>query len=988
MNPIVPATPALTATNDAAPTPAVDRFLPPDEDLRARVKLFGTLLGRVIRRLEGDSTFEAVEKLRRGFVALRKKEDPEARSELIAFISELPPRMLERIIRAFSIYFSLVNIAEEDLQFRWRRAQVASGEPLWTGSFDATLRALYAENVSAEDLSRLLATLRYSPVFTAHPTEARRRTTMENQRRVFLVADRLHQPGLGDEERRRLEKELERQIQVLWRTNEVRVKKPQVSDEIKYGLFYFEESLFEAIPTSYRFLESAIRRVYGEREDGSLPVEVPAFLAFGSWIGGDRDGNPNVTPEVTVRACRLAMRQILREYLRRVEQLRNILTHSIYLCQPSDEFLDSLEADRNIASVVFEGSTDKFETEPYRRKLSFIRHRLRETLATIERRLAGENAVLPINAAYARPADLLSDLCSIHESLIAHGDRNIAEAELLDLIRLVRTCGFHLSHLDIRQESTVHSSAVAEILAQWGEDDYATSDEATRQARMTTWLEHSAPPQVDREQLSPASRDALDVLDVIRDMRDEVGPRGIGTYVISMTHTASHVLEVLFLGRLCGLVDATDSATRCELNISPLFETIEDLKHVREVLGDLLDNAVYRRLLQASGNVQEVMLGYSDSCKDGGILASAWNLYQAQKEIVHMTDQAGVGCLLFHGRGGTVGRGGGPTHESILAQPPGTVQGGIKFTEQGEVLSYKYSNSETAVYELGMGVTGLILASAHLVRPRPEDRPEYLAVMQRLADSGEAAYRNLVDRTPGLLDYFYDITPVQEIGALNIGSRPSHRRKTDRSKSSIRAIPWVFGWAQARHTLPAWFGIGSALKQFLNENENARNTLKQMYREWPFFRSLLSNGQMALTKADMRTAAAYARLASDPEQGNAIYRIVQNEYHDSVTTILDIAELDSLMAETPLLARSLARRNPYLDPLNHIQVHLLERSRSWADLHEAELTDTDNAAADPDEAPAHANPNAGIDEDEHVDPWLSPLLRSINAIAAGMRNTG
>ncbi|WP_018946542.1 phosphoenolpyruvate carboxylase [Thioalkalivibrio sp. AKL17] len=943
-----------------------DRFLPQDKELRARVRLFGELLGNVIWKLEGQAVFDAVETLRRGFVSLRKEEDPDLRQRLMDDITQFDTTLTERVIRAFSIYFSLVNIAEEDLFYRWRRAQVSSGEPLWVGSFDQALRDLHADGVTAWELEKLLGQLHYQPVFTAHPTEARRRTTMENQRRVFETADRLNQPGLGDEERRLITEELESQIQILWRTNEVRVRKPEVQDEIKYGLFYFEESLFEAVPQSYRFLEKAIRRIYGVNPDGSLPMRIPAFLHFGSWIGGDRDGNPNVTPEVTALASRLAMEQVLREYIKRVNELRNVLTHSSYMCEPSAEFLASLQADSTISNAVFQGASDRFETEPYRRKLYIMRYRLRETLGTVSRRIRGEAAVLPTNSAYATPETFLQDLKLIRDSLISHGDRNIASGALTDLIRLVETFGFHLHHLDVRQESTVHTEAVAEILRHIDPSlDYAAMDEPARQQCLAELIGRGDElPQPDRAALDERTRETLEVFEVIRRMRGEVGPDGIGTYVISMTHAASHVLEVLLLGRLAGLAgEDPETGAYCHLRISPLFETIEDLLHVEDVLEGLLSNPVYARLLAASGNVQDVMLGYSDSCKDGGILASSWNLYEAQKKIVGITDRYGVRCQLFHGRGGTVGRGGGPTHESILAQPPATVQGRIKFTEQGEVLSYKYSNVETAVYELGMGATGLMLASRSLIRPPRCDRDDYRETMEELARLGEDAYRDLIDHTPGTLDYFYEITPVQEIGYLNIGSRPSHRRKTDRSKSSIRAIPWVFGWAQSRHTLPAWYGIGTALETWRGDDPARLEQLQRMYQEWPFFRSLLSNCQMALTKADMRTAAEYARLSHDTDLSERIYSRVREEHSRTVNEVLRVAQLDGLMEETPLLARSLQRRNPYLDPLNSIQIHLLRQSRGF----EAE--------------------NEG-NGDARENPWISPLLRSINAIAAGMRNTG
>ena len=931
---------------------------PRDKELRSRVKLLGTLLGNVLRTQAGARVFAAVETLRRGYIGLRTNDDPVKRERLMAFIAMLDAETLEQVIRAFSTYFSLVNIAEEAYSHRQRRRQIGKGRPLWWGSFDQTLRELHSRAVPAQDIQRLVDELRYMPVFTAHPTEARRRTIMESHRRIFLVSERLDNPKLSKEERQDTISELQSEIQILWHTNEVRTKKPQVRDEIKYGLFYFYESLYQAVPIVYRYFERAVRRTYGTDLDGQLAIRVPSFLRFGSWIGGDRDGNPNVTPAVTELAVRLQMQAVLTEYLRRIDHLRHRLTHSSLLCQPSAPFLASLEEDRHISSAVFGESPDRFDTEPYRRKLYIMRHRLVETLRTVRRRLEGERAVLP-SAAYQGAHELLRDLYLIRDSLISHGDGSAAEGPFKDFVRLVESFGFHLLHLDIRQESGVHSRAVEEVFAQLAPDmDYAGMDEAGRVATLAEWIGREEPLKLDLDRLSDMSRETLEVFDVMVRMRTEAGPDVFGTYVISMTHGASHVLEVMFLARLAGLAGRRDGAWFCELMISPLFETIEDLTHVEDVLTTLLDTKTYAELLRASGNLQEVMLGYSDSCKDGGILASSWSLYSAQQKIIAITESRGVRCRLFHGRGGTIGRGGGPTHESILAQPPGTVHGQIKFTEQGEVLSYKYGNLETAAYELTMGSTGLLKASLSLIETPVAHRRDYLGIMDELARYGEEAYRDLTDRTPGFLDYFYEVTPVTEIGHLNIGSRPSHRKKADRSKTSIRAIPWVFGWAQTRHTLPAWFGIGSALERFRENDPSRLAKLQQMYLEWPFFHSLLSNVQMSLTKADMKTAQEYAALAKDQKLAREIFRTINSEYERTVTQVLNVAGTRTLLDENPMLALSLSRRSPYLDPLNHIQITLLGRYR-----------------------------NEDSEASERA-PWLSPLLRSINAIAAGMRNTG
>ena len=510
----------------------------------------------------------------------------------------------------------------------------------------------------------------------------------------------------------------------------------------------------------------------------------------------------------------------------------------------------------------------------------------------------------------------------------------------------------------MRQESSRHTEAVAELFArQPGAPLYQAFSEEERLRALAAAIVHPRPFAIDKEHLTAATRETLEVFEVIARMRAEISPEVFGSYVISMTHAASHVMEVMLLARLAGLVGRDPRGWFCHIQVAPLFETIEDLSRIDQVMRALFDDPSYAALLGAFGNRQEVMLGYSDSCKDGGILASSWNLYEAQKRMLALADERGVSCRLFHGRGGTIGRGGGPTHEAILSQPAGTVRGQIKFTEQGEVLSYRYANRETAVYELTMGVSGLLKASRCLVEPVPKERKDYLGTMDELARCGEEAYRELVERTDGFMDFFYEVTPIDAIGLLNIGSRPSHRAKVDRSILSIRAIPWVFGWAQARYTLPAWYGIGSALERWRGSDLGRLAKLQRMYQEWPFFRALLSNTQMSLFKAEMHIAQQYTSLVKDAGQGEAIYRTVAAEYERTMTQVLHVAGLRGLLEETPELQLSLARRNVYLDPLNHIQVSLLERYRD-------------------------------LRSEEERSRWLNPLLRSINAIAAGMRNTG
>ena len=932
----------------------VQECLKHDRALRSKVKLLGTLLGNVFREKEGTHAFSILEKLRKGFINLRKEDDPVKRERLIKLIARMSPEQLTAITRAFNLYFQLVNIAEESFHHRQRRRIVNRDDDLWQGSFDHTVREMHKQGVKLGELGTILNELCYYPVFTAHPTEARRRVIMHQLRSIFVTSEQLDLPGEGKVFKQRVIDQLQIQIRTLWETNEVRTNRLQVCNEIRNGLQYYKDSLFDSVPEVYRRMERALHRAYSDDPDLHA-MRVPPFLKFGSWIGGDRDGNPFVTPEITREAALMHYQTAIEEYHRRTADLIYVLTHSSAFCTPSPAFSDSLTADNERFLELFGDNPKRYSDEPYRRKLYIIRRRLELNLQAIERALHGKGWELP-TMAFASEDELLADLNLIYASLISHQDSAAANGELKDLIRLVETFGFFLAHLDIRQESNVHSGAVAEIVSRLGLGDYDQLDEKARLALLARLIPENH--RIERDGLSDDSTQVLEVFDVVAEMRDRISQHIIGAYVISMTHAASHIMEVLFLASLTGLAGRDDDGWFCHIIVSPLFETIEDLEHTEDVLNLLFQDDSYAQLLQASGNLQEVMLGYSDSAKDGGIIASAWNLYETQKKIIHLADDYGIRCRLFHGRGGTVGRGGGPTHEAILSQPAGTVRGQIKFTEQGEVLTYKYSNRETAVYELTMGATGLLIASQCLTQTPEEDRKDYLAVLDDLAAQGETSFRDLTENTDGFLDYFYEATPVSEIAMMNIGSRPSHRKKADRSKSSVRAIAWVFGWAQSRHTLPAWYGIGSALSAWRQEQPERLAILQKMYQEWPFFRALLGNAQMALFKGEMTIAGEYAQLCHDPHTADTLYTMVRDEYYLTLQQIMQIAGIHQLLEETPLLQLSLSRRDPYLDPLNHIQLELLRNYRDESLSEEARQK------------------------------WLDPLLRSINAIAAGMRNTG
>ena len=959
-------TPPRPEPKETRPEAATER------KLRARIRLFGNLLGIVVREQAGEKVFASVERLRKGFISLRKNAVLRKRDDLMRHIENLDLPTLEKVIRAFSIYFNLANVAEDGRELALKRkrisaAQTPGKETFGDFSFAETLKQFKDKGISAPQLQTLLDQLHYRPVFTAHPTEAQRRTVMQLLQQIFTTVGGLDRIRLNKKEKERIFEKLVQQIQVLWKTEEVRLNKPTVEAEVINGLYYFKTSLFDAVPEVYRALEQAVAAVYPGSE-----VTVPSFIEFGSWIGGDRDGNPYVTPEVTRKTFKLQSTMILKEYIRRLEKLISVLTHSNNMVELSENFIILMQQTREIGRKAFKETPDLFIKEPYRRQLGIMAYRLQLHLDAINRSATRISA--PPKHAYKSEYEFLDHLRLMSQSLKHHDDANVADGELKDLVRLVETFGFHLAQLDLRDESNKFSSAVAEILERCSEDahdyarDYAQAPEHRKVEILSSLLDGESP-AIDRARLRKASCRTLDVFARAREAIERIGPRAVGNCVISMTHAPSHVLEVMLLGKIEGLIGTDDAGDLyCHVRPSPLFETIEDLERVDEVIDKLLANPCYKRLLEASGNMQEVMLGYSDSCKDGGILASAWNLYQAQIKITRTAERRGVSYRIFHGRGGTIGRGGGPTHKAVLAQPPGTVNGRLKLTQQGEVLSSKYSNPELAVSELTMSVSGLLSASRHLAGKPNGDWPAHLQFAHELARLGERYYRDLVDRTEGLFDYFYEATPVIEIGEMNIGSRPSHRKMTDRSKHSIRAIPWVFGWSLSRHTIPAWYGLGYALETYHADDPDKLEELRRFYKEWPFFSTLIDNTQIALAKANMGVAKEYSRLCSSPQIGAAVFEKIASEYRRTEKYTLLVTRFDKLLENQPEMMLSIQKRDPYLDPLNYIQIMLLEKHRAKKQA-------------------LGANRSLGADARESNE-YLAPLLRSINGIASGMRNTG
>lgn len=912
--------------------------------LYQRIRLLGQILGQVIRDQAGEETFAIIEELRRGFIQQRRQPDAAHLQQLREQIAALDNHTLKNVIRGFSLYFALANIAEEDGQRRERQAAIANDQVDWEGSFRRTIEECKARDISGEQMKELLSQLKYIPVFTAHPTEARRRTTMNLLQHIFRRCGALDNTEEGSPAQRKVLKKLRLEIELLWASDEIRQRKPLVLDEINNGMHYFNTSLFQAIPQVYRHLAKALNRSYPELK--SFPL--PQLMQFGSWIGGDRDGNPFVTHETTEQALRIQAETLFSHYLQRLKELQQELIHCSSIVKMDGELYAKLRDYEAITEEVLSYNPMDYSNEPYRRLLSAIIAKVQATRKYILK--LGDSDPGHI---YADPEEFLEDLRLIRRCLQQH-DPQRSKGKILDFIRLVKVCGFHLASLDIRQESSYHSAVVADLFKQAPNlPDYEKLSEEERCAVLSQLIGQPGTPLLFERDLAPETREQLALLRTMNKMRRLMGPDTFGSYIISMTNRASHILEVLFLMRFADL-SGFDGEGRpfVLMPIVPLFETIEDLKNIDHILPALFANPLYRQLLRSLNNSQEIMLGYSDSSKDGGILTSAWQLYRAQQHILAIAKDYQLKTRLFHGRGGSVSRGGGSTHRAIVAQPAGTLQGEIKFTEQGEVLYAKYANAETATYELTVGITGALKASSTRFDRNPPELKDYEAIVERLAAGGEERYRALTDHTEGLYEFFSQATPIQEISLLNIGSRPSHRKKGTPTKQTIRAIPWVFAWSLARFTLPAWFGLGSALAAVRPEEEGK---IGEMLEHWPFFSAFISNVEMGFAKTEPQIAAAYAHLCAEEPLRQRVMDAFMAEYQLTRSQLQRFLKEEEILSDQPQLRASMAWRNAYLDPLNYMQIELLRRSRI-------------NASAS-----------------EQVQ---DPLIRSINAIAAGLRNTG
>ncbi len=914
------------------------------ESLSEDIHRLGDLLGDTIRRLAGPEAFDLVEEVRGTAKGLRADPSVEEARRLRDRLGRLDLPELRTLIRAFSVYFDLINLAEQQARVRALRArQRAAKDSPQVESPGAALRALRDRGVTAEEMAEHLARALICPVFTAHPSEARRRTILGKLSAVARQLDRMERDDLVPAERARAEEAIAEEVETLWLSDAIRGTRPTVLDEVRQCLNIVEGNLLDVIPRVYRTVEASLREVYPEHD-----WRIPPFLHFGSWIGGDRDGHPGVSPLATAEAIRLQSETLLRHYIERMDALWWRLSHSDRSMEPGEELLASIAKD----AASFPESPRPPVHEPYRAKCRLISAKLGRTLESLGTIPSWTDAAqTPAPGAYFGRDELLADLRLMADDLGRVGARAAATGAIRDMIRLVEVFGLHLLTLDLRQHSARHASALDEILRGAGVcEGYLSLSPDARLDVLARELDGTRPLIPTHLAYSDATNEVVETFRIVAALLEEWNPEAIDKYIISSTTEPAHLLEVLLLAREAGLFRPAEGISR--LDVVPLFEALEPLQTASPIMEKLLGLPIYRRHLELRGKLQEVMIGYSDSNKESGSLQSAWALYRAQIDLVETGRNAGVAMQMFHGRGGAVGRGGGPANHAILAQPRGTVDGRLRITEQGEMIADRYGHPGIAERHLEQVIHAVLHSSFPHEGEQPE--PAWIQALDRLAPAACRIYRGLVYETPEFLTYFQQATPIGEMADFKIGSRPARRGKST-ALEGLRAIPWVFSWMQCRHTLPGWYGLGGAVEELLAERPEALATLQEMYRRWPFWRTLINNAQMILAKADMTIARLYADLVDDPALADAVFARISGEYRRTVDVVGRISGQSTLLEEMPILERSIQQRNPYVDPLSFIQLVLLRRLRA-------------------EESP-----------DEEL---LAGVLESINGIASGLKNTG
>ncbi|MGB2922657.1 MAG: phosphoenolpyruvate carboxylase [Mycobacterium sp.] len=883
------------------------------EPMREDIRLLGAILGDTVREQNGDQVFDLVERARVESFRVRRSEID--RAEMAKLFDGVDVHRAIPVIRAFTHFALLANVAEDIHRERRRAVHEAAGAPPQDSSLAATYLKLDSAELDAGAVADALVGALVSPVITAHPTETRRRTVFDTQHRITeLMRLRLHGHATT-EDGRNVERELRRHILTLWQTALIRLSRLKIQDEIETGLRYYPAAFFEVIPQ----VNAEVRAAFQARWPGGELLEAP-ILRPGSWIGGDRDGNPNVTADVVRLATGRAAYTALAHYFVELTALEEELSMSSRLVHISDAVAALAEACHEPARA----------DEPYRRALRVVHARLTATAQQILDRQPEHELDLGMQA-YHTPAELLADLDAVDDSLRGNGSAVLADDRLARLREALRVFGFHLSGLDLRQNSDVHEEVVAELLSWAGvHADYVSLSEPERVELLAGELSTRRPLTGPDAELSELAHKELDIIAAAARAVRVFGSQAVPNYIISMCQSVSDMLEAALLLKEAGLLDASAERTYAPVGIVPLFETIDDLQRGSSILEAALDLPLYRAVVTARGDSQEVMLGYSDSNKDGGYLAANWALYRAELELVESARKTGIRLRLFHGRGGTVGRGGGPSYDAILAQPPGAVKGSLRLTEQGEVIAAKYAEPRIARRNLETLLAATLEATLLDTEGLGELSESAYEVLDDLAARAQRAYGELVHETPGFVDYFKASTPVSEIGALNIGSRPASRKPTT-SISDLRAIPWVLAWSQSRVMLPGWYGTGTAFEEWIADGDDGEarlEVLQDLYRRWPFFATVLSNMAQVLAKSDLGLAAHYAELVEDEALRRRVFDKIADEHERTIRMHKLITGHDDLLADNPALARSVFNRFPYLEPLNHLQVELLRRYRS------------------------------------------------------------
>ena len=885
-----------------------------DLPLREDVRLLGRIFGETLREQEGEESYVLIENVRRAAVRFRKSQDDRDRVQLEQTLDALTPGETLAVVRAFSYFSQLSNIAEDLHHNRRHRADLKAGSAPKDGSLLLALERIEEKHISRETLQTFLDSALISPVLTAHPTEVQRKSILDCQLVISRLLSERDRVDMTPEELAENEEALHRFVLVLWQTRMLRTSKLTVRDEIKNGLEYYRYTFLNEIPKIYASLEKQLEARFDK------DIHIPQLLRVGSWIGGDRDGNPYVTCDVMLDAVQQHSALAFEHYLNETHILGRRLSLTDRLVEVSDEL-------RKLAEV----SPDKEaarEDEPYRRVLNLVYSRLSATAKLLGHEIVHLPPLGRDARPYVTPQEFIADLDVMIDSLFKHGAVYLARGRLANLRRAAEVFGFHLAPLDMRQHSAIHEQTVSELFSHnSGKANYKDLDESARREVLLAALQAGKPLLSDIGQYTTVSQSELRIMQAAAQIHQRFGRDALPNHIISKTDAVSDMLELALMLQQVGLLEGGENPV-LHINIIPLFETIEDLRGCATIMDELFSLAYYRKLLASRGNMQEVMLGYSDSNKDGGYLTSNWELYKAEVELAKVFTRHGIELRLFHGRGGTVGRGGGPSYDAILAQPPGSVNGQIRITEQGEVIASKYSNPEIGRRNLETLIAATLEATLLHHHGADSAMPEYHRIMESLSRDAFTAYRELVYETPGFTDYFFAATPIREIAELNIGSRPAARKASDRIED-LRAIPWVFSWSLNRVLLPGWFGYGSAVKRFVErEGEAGLAQLQAMYQNWAFFRGLMSNMDMVLSKTDMGIASRYAELVEDAALREQVFGAIHREWEDTVAMLFAVTGNSRLLQDNPAFARSLLTRTPYIDPLNHLQVALLQRHRA------------------------------------------------------------